>query len=205
MRKRHLSAVWLARPQRAVVPAAMIPWLTDRRSLTSRIVSRCQRFSVRVLSQALALPHPDECAQLGLRAGELAWVREVLLMADGVGVVYARSILPRPHIRGGWRMFRGVGGRSLGAVLFDDPCIQRLPLVSTHLDTRDWRYHRALAAPGALAANRSCGRAGFGVSARSLEREAPPRLWARRSCFRRVGRDLMVTEVFLPAILELSA
>lgn len=213
MRTRHLPEVWLARPQRTVVPAAMTLWLTDRRSLTSRILARCRRFSVRVLSQALAVPHPDERAQLGLRAGELAWVREVLLVADGEVVVYARSILPRTHLRGCWRLFRGVGGRSLGAVLFDDPRIERRPLVSSRLDRRDWRYLRALKASGRQVGGAAGskvdgeergGEARYNAVDRLAGGCAPQRLWARRSCFRRCGHDLMVTEVFFPAILDLT-
>ena len=182
MRTRPHFETWLKRPPRATVPPRLRPWLTDPGSLTARIRSRCATFSVTVLAQCLAVPHPDEAALLGLRRGELAWLREVLLVADGVPVVFARSILPRRNVRGAWNLFHGIGARPLGAALFADPRIRRAPLVCARLDRRDARYHRALAAaPAGL----------------------PRSVWVRRSLFRLRGRALLVSETFLPTILEL--
>jgi chorismate--pyruvate lyase len=184
MRTRPHRETWLKRPPRATVPPQLRPWLIDPGSLTARIRRRCAIFAVSVLEQRLAAPHADEAALLGLRRGELAWRREVLLLADGVPVVFARSILPRRNVRGAWHLFRSIGTRPLGAALFADPCVERQPLSCARLDRRDARYRRVLAAaPAGL----------------------PPMLWARRSLFRLRGRALLVSEVFLPAILDLPA
>ena len=185
MRIRPHRETWLERPPRANVPPRLRPWLTDPGSLTERIRRRCDTFAVLMLRQRLAVPHADEAALLGLRRGELAWLREVLLVADGVPVVFARSILPRRNLRGAWRLFHGIGARPLGAALFADPRIRRAPLAYIRLDRRDARYHCAHAAlaPAAL----------------------PPILWARRSLFRLRGRALLISEVFLPTIVELPA
>ncbi|HRP98369.1 MAG TPA: chorismate lyase [Rhodocyclaceae bacterium] len=180
MAARRLPNRWRARPARATVPAALRAWLTDAGSLTARIRARCGAFSVRVLCQRLARVRPDEAALVGLRRYEVAWVREVLLVADGRPVVFARSVLPRRSVRGAWHLFHGIGSRPLGAALFADPRIVRGALACASLDRRDARYHRALAA------------AGSDVSPRVL--------WARRSLFRLHGRALLVTEVFLPPI-----
>ena len=120
---------------------------------------------------------------LGLDGTGCVWVREVLLLADEQPVVFARSLLPRDHASGTWRLFHGIGTRPLGAALFADPAIQRSPLCSTCLDRRDARYHVALHAAG--------------------DSSQPARLWARRSLFRKTNRVLMVSEVFLPAIANL--
>lgn len=184
MTSRRLLTRWHARPARATVPAALRPWLTDAASLTARIRARCGAFAVRVLRQRLDRVHRDEAALVGLRRGERAWVREVLLVADGRAVVFARSVLPRRNVRGAWNLFHGIGARPLGAALFADPRIARGPLACASLDRRDARYHRALAA---------------------ARGDFPPQvLWARRSLFRLHGRMLLVTEVFLPAIFDLT-
>lgn len=178
---------WLAHPPRPALPRALLPWLKDAGSLTKRIRARCARFEVHVLCQRLAGVRRDEALLLGLRAGERAWLREVLLVADDLAVVFARSLLPRRNVRGAWNLFHGIGARPLGAALFSDPAITRLPLACRRLDGREARYHRAAAAferhvPGA---------------------ELPRAIWARRSIFLLRGRALMVSEAFLPAILEL--
>ena len=178
---------WLAHPPRAALPPELLPWLKDAGSLTARIRARCTCFEVRVLCQRLAAVRRDEALLLGLRAGERAWLREVLLMADGRAVVFARSLLPRRNLRGAWNLFHGIGARPLGAALFSDPAIARLPLACRRLDAREARYHRAAAAFD-----------------RHAPGEALPRaIWARRSVFLLRGRALMVSEAFLPAILEL--
>ena len=82
---------WLTRPPRATVPATLRPWMVDPHSLTARIRARCSAFGAEVLEQRLACPQVDEAAALCLPVGERAWLREVLLHADGVPVVYARS------------------------------------------------------------------------------------------------------------------
>ncbi len=185
--KHSRGRLWRNPPPRAVVPARLRPWLTDAGSLTARIRARCTSFVVRVCLQRLDAVHRDEAAALGLRAGERAWVREVLLLADGRPVVFARSILPRTSVRGAWYLFHGIGARPLGQALFADPAIGRSPLACARLDGRDARYHRARSA-----------------LARYGEASAlPPALWARRSVFSLRGRGLMVSEVFLPAILDL--
>ena len=178
---------WLAHPPRASMPAALRPGLRDAGSLTARIRARCERFAVQVVCQKLARVHRDEALLLGLRPGERAWVREVLLVADGRPVVFARSLLPPRNVRGAWNLFHGIGSRPLGQALFSDPAISRLPLACRRLDGRDARYHRAQAALTRYA------------PAQSL----PRTLWARRSVFLLRGSALMVSEAFLPEILEL--
>lgn len=178
---------WLSRPPRATVAPALMPWLTDPSSLTARVKSRCNEFGVELLGQALGRALRDEAVLLGLRAGEHVWVREVLLIADGRPVVFARSLLPACNVRGAWNLFQGFGARPLGAALFSDPAITRAPLACTRLDARDARYHRAYSL---------------------LSTQAPPvspvrALWGRRSLFYRHGRALMVSEFFLPAIFDL--
>lgn len=156
-------------------------WLCDGGSLTARIRARCERFSVQVLRQRLQPPLVDERAPLGIAARENAWIREVLLVANGVPQVFAHSVLARAQARGPWRMFARMGNRPLGAALFADPRIAREPLRFRRLDARH-PLHRAA------------------VQAAGLEAAAVPYLWARRSVFRRNGRALLVCEVFLPDV-----
>lgn len=179
------DACWRSVAHSACLPAPhpLRAWLTDPHSLTARIRARCGRLTVTVLAQGRGRPHPDEARLLRLRAGELALLREVLLVADGRPVVYARSLLAPRSLRQGWQVFAGIGSRPLGAALFADPRIARGRLAAKRLDVRDRRYHRAAAVAG---------------------QAVPGALWARRSRFMRAGHGLLVCEVFLPAVLDLE-
>ena len=164
-------------------PRGMRGWLTDDSSLTARIRSRCGRFSLRVVSQGKGVVLPDEMAALGVHRHASLWQREVLLIADGAPVVFARSLVADTTIPADWHLLRGLGGRPLAAVLFDDPRVARSRLEAARLDARDSRWYHA---------------------ARATGNADLPALWARRSAFRRNGAPLLITEIFLPAIRSLA-
>jgi chorismate--pyruvate lyase len=173
---------WKSSPTRAAVPASIIPWLRDPGSLTARIAGRCRAFRVQVCGEYFALPCSDEAAVIQLADSRWAWTREVLLFADSRPVVFAHSVLAPRDLRGAWHMARGMGNRPLGAALFADHQIHRGLLTCIRLQPGHPLHERA-----SLAVKQSL-----------------PSLWARRSCFHRHGRPLLVTEVFLPDIFQLS-
>jgi len=102
-------------------------WLTHTFSLTARIKSRCSHFEVRVLFEG----QDDLChvERLLLRDQGPWRAREVLLLADGRPVVWARTVVPSRSLRGPWFFLRGLGSRPLGARLFADPLIERSQFV----------------------------------------------------------------------------
>jgi chorismate lyase len=173
---------WKTRPDMTGAPLFLHPWLADPASLTARIVARCDKFQVRVLRETRAPPFLDEHDLIALPLQRHAWMREVLLIADGVPVVFAHSILSPRDLTGAWHMARAIGSRPLGAALFADPGISRGPLHAARLTPAHPLHRHAAAAVGT-----------------SL-----PTLWGRRSRFCRSGRPLLVTEVFLPGVAGLA-
>ena len=125
----HLSSHWKRRPELAGAPSGLSAWLTEPDSLTARIVARCTHFRVRILSEHFSIPNADEYAWLGLRHGRRVWVRDVLLLADEIPVVFAHSVVAPLALRGAWHIARAIGNRPLGAALFADPLIDRKSVV----------------------------------------------------------------------------
>ena len=158
-------------------------WLQNRGSLTQLIQRRCcGEFSVKPVFQSLAAVCGDELAVMNLRRNELALVREVYLYCGETPVVFAHSVVARQDLRGAWRSLIGLGNKSLGTVLFTNPIVKRTPL----------RFKKLTAAHPLF--SRAC---------RKLQVK-PASLWARRSLFTLHGQSILVTEVFLPSILELA-
>jgi chorismate--pyruvate lyase len=178
----HPDRHWKPRPLHGQAPARLRPWLTDASSLTARIAARCDSLRVRVLRTGLAQPTEDERRLVGLARKHCAWAREVLLVADGVPVVFAHTVLAPRNLRGPWRMAAGMGGRPLGAALFAQPHIVRGPLHCERI-TAAHPLHRRVE--------------------KALGRKLPV-LWGRRSRFLHGGNPLLVTEVFLPEIAGLG-
>jgi chorismate--pyruvate lyase len=161
----------------------MVDWLTNRHSLTARLVARSEQFRVQRLHQRSALCLHDEFDAIGLARQVRVVEREVLLCCDGTAVVYAHTVVPVSATASQWPLFAGLGEKSLGTTLFSDPLVER----------GDMAY--ASLRPGHPLMRR--------IAALQMDAEAPLRLLARRSVFRRKGACLLVTEVFLPGIIAL--
>ena len=166
-------------------PLTMSPqirhWLQNNGSLTRHIQQHCENFRVEPVFQSLATACDDELAILKLRPGELVHVREVYLYCGKIPVVFAHSVVARKNLRGAWYGMSKLGNKSLGTVLFTNPVIKRTPLRFKKLNLAHPLFHRAC---------------------KNMQ-GAPDILWARRSLFTLHGQPILVTEVFLPEILEL--
>lgn len=152
-------------------------WLFDKRSLTARLINHCDgKFSVKVLSVCRGTPLPDEIKALNLTMRSRAIIRQVLLLCDGQPLVYARTIIPISSLRGPLRGVVLLGNKSLGAILFADKSMRRLPVEAALVS----RYQGHIPLP-----------------------VAEP-IWGRRSVFILKQRSVLVNEFFLPALFNLK-
>jgi chorismate--pyruvate lyase len=154
-----------------------LPWLRDSGSLTARIQAR-GRFSVCLLRQEKALPTRDEALMLGIKAGALAWVREVALRCDGEVVAFAHTVLPCCPRGPLTRWLARLGNRSLGSLLFAHVGFARGEISYRCLDVRHPLFQPAIKVIGGQ----------------------PEKLWARRSLFRFGQQSVLVTEVYSAAL-----
>lgn len=176
-RQAGLQYGWL--PHAFQAPRTLRGWLSDRGSLTRRLRSRYRDFCVVPVLRGVAAPFPDESGALGLARDASAYVRDVLLLGDGKARVFAHSVLPRAALRGGWNGIARLGTRPLGEALFRTPRVRRLAMTIRRVDARHPLYR----------------------AARRHAEVAERALWARRSVFCLDGHPLLVSEVFLPALL----
>ncbi|MBI3772390.1 MAG: chorismate lyase [Gammaproteobacteria bacterium] len=163
--------------RRETMPPEIAPWLFDAGSLTKRLKRACPgQFKVRVLDQRWTRPLRSERAALGLGDRQVAWVRQVHLLCGERTVVYARTVLPRPVLRGRHRRLACLGGRPLGEQLFRDRSMRRGRIEVAKIDANELLYH--VAVPEKLA--------------------KATQLWGRRTVFRLRGLPLLVSEIFVP-------
>lgn len=164
----------------------MADWLSNRASLTARLIAHSQQFQVQRLYQGRAMCLQDEFAEIGLTKPQQTIGREVLLRCDDVAVVYAHTIVPLSANAQEWPLFASLGNRSLGTTLFNDPLVQRGAL----------QYARLAWTHPLMRRIQHCDLIQQDVN-------TSPYLLARRSVFTRHGAKLLVTEVFLPTIQDL--
>ncbi len=172
---------WL--PALTAVSPQLRQWLQDRGSLTRRLQECCSQFHVEPIFQELARLYGDEWMRLNQHQHELAMIREVYLYCCDKPVVFAHSVVSRQSLMGVWRTLSGLGNRSLGSMLFTNPKVERTPLEFKKVNGGHFLYDRAVL----------------------RLTDKPEHLWARRSLFTLQGESILVTEVFLPDILDLAA
>jgi chorismate--pyruvate lyase len=177
---RHVGAVRASEPLR--------DWLTTPGSLTARLVAHSRAFRVQRLHQRTAICLPDEAGAICLPRPERVWEREVLLRCDGEPVVFAHTVVPTSSTARDWPLFSALGERSLGTTLFHDPLVRRGPLEFARIRAGHPLMRRTLAALGGMPPALVPGGAHF---------------YARRCVYRRHQGLLLVTEVFLPTVLDL--
>jgi chorismate--pyruvate lyase len=175
-------------------------WLTDRVSLTVKLISRSNRFRVQRLVQQRAVCLADEYAMVGLSRRRCVQEREVLLCCDGKPVVFAHTVVPLSANASDWPFFSSLGERSLGTTLFGDPLVKRGALQFARLPVRHPLLERAHIAVESAVSSTVEGAVNSATDGAISGQGWESPLFARRCLFRRNKGALLVTEVFLPAI-----
>lgn len=158
-------------------PRCLNTWLWDSNSLTAKLLALSKgHFSVKVLRQIHDRAELHECQALGIKPHQICLIREVVLLGKGESWVFARSILPLASLTGRLRHLRHQGNRPLGAFLFSQPDLVRSPIATAALEPKQAYL------PNHLQGN--------------------DRLWGRRSVFFVDQKPLLVSEVFLSALVN---
>ena len=168
----------------SVLSAVLKNWLLDEGSLTARLKSHCDDFSVSVIGEQQQLCSAVEACNL-IQVGEPILVREVLLYCNNIPQVFARSLLPLASLTGKEKVLANLGEQSLGQVLFNNPTLQR-----QRLEVSEFTQGSSVVR---LAKNIFDNIATLPAAETQYES-----LWGRRSIFMLENKPLLVAEVFLP-------
>lgn len=155
-------------------------WLTEPGSLTAKLIARSASFRVQRVYQQHDFCWADDYAAIGLNKIEKVHAREVVLRCDEVPTVYAHTVLPLNSNASQWPLFKTLGEKSLGSILFNDRQVRRGALQFARLQSNHPAMQRA----------------------RKIVNFDEP-LLARRSLFYRRGGVMLVTELFLPNVFKL--
>jgi chorismate--pyruvate lyase len=179
------QARWLSHVGGVQASPPMRDWLTTPGSLTARLIAHSKAFRVQRLHQNGAICLPDEAKAIGMHRPGRVLEREVLLRCNDEPVVFAHTVVTASSTATDWPLFSALGERSLGTTLFYDPLVQRGQLEFARIRQGHPLLQRANAALGGILREKV--------------------YHARRCVYRRHQGLLLVTEVFLPAVLNLAA
>lgn len=180
--KAHYSEpVWRDVNQQQVIGKEYQDWLLDSGSLTAKLIKKSKgEFRVSVLKQSICAITLSEKQILGIPNRQWAMIREVVLYGNNTPWVYARTAVPLSTLQGPLRRLYYLGNKPLGEQLFTDPSMQRgnmqvAQFLPSQIPLYIYQKQRAGNNEGAT--------------------------WGRRSVFRLSSQPLLVSEVFLPALI----
>ena len=163
------------------LPEEVHSWVFEQGSLTRRLRKTYgSSFAVEILFHRWKPAFLSECDLLKLPHQQFNLVREVLLHADGMPLILARTILPQQTIRIAKRNLSHLGTRPLGEVIFSYPKLERQELNTCCVENSLWT--KALSEKVAI---------------------KETQIWGRRTVYAIHKQKLLVSEFFMPAALAL--
>jgi len=155
-------------------------FLFQNGSLSHFIQQRCKgSFHIELINESWSYPMADEGHLLSSCNRKITFIRESWLKCDKQRIVYARTIIPRSTLKGESQKLMRLGTKPLGNVLFNDNTTYRTIMRYAKIPPQ-CELHKQASKESAIASH----------------------LWGRQSLFYVNNKPLLVTEVFLPTILE---
>ncbi len=166
---------------RHTLPESVQSWVYEPGSLTQRLRDYYgDAVGVKILLQRWNTPFLSERKLLNLPENKYSLIREVLLHADGKPLILARTIIPASTIKVAKSNLAHLGNRPLGEVIFSYPKLERIEMDVTLINPPTWTQ-------SAIA-----------------EGHIDQPIWGRRTVYAIAHRQMLVSEFFLPGVLEVG-
>jgi chorismate--pyruvate lyase len=164
---------------RHTLPENVQSWTYEPGSLTQRLRDYYgDAVGVKVLFQQWNTPFLSERRLLRLHENKYSLIREVLLHADGKPLILARTVIPAKTIKVAKSNLAHLGSRPLGEVIFSQPKLERVEMNVTLIGLPTWTQP-------AIA-----------------EGHIDQPIAGRRTVYAIAHRQMLVSEFFLPGVLE---
>lgn len=164
---------------RHALPENVQSWVYEPGSLTQRLRDYYgDAIAVKILLQQWNTPFLTERKLLKLPENKYSLIREVLLHADGKPLILARTIIPASTIKVAKSNLAHLGSRPLGEVIFSYPKLERIEMDVALINPPTWTQP-------AIA-----------------EGHIDQPIWGRRTVYAIAQRQMLVSEFFLPGVLE---
>lgn len=160
------------------LPENVQSWAYEPGSLTKRLRDYYGTVKVNILLHQWRKPYLSERKQLGLTEQRYALTREVMLSSGDTPLLLARTIIPQETIKVAHRNLAHLGTRPLGEVIFSYPDLERIAMDLVLIAPSHWSNQALKLA------------------------NIQDLTWGRRTVYAIQQRPMLVSEFFLPEILE---
>lgn len=161
------------------LPLTVQSWAYESGSLTQRLRDRYgNAVAVKVLVQRWCTPFLSERRLMSLQEQRFHLVREVLLHANDIPLILARTIIPETTIKAVNNKLAHLGNRPLGEIIFSYPKLERVAMDISLIKPQTW------------------------TDSALIEADIKQEIWGRRTVYGIAHHQMLVSEFFLPSILE---
>lgn len=161
------------------LPEAVQSWAYEAGSLTQRLRDYYgNTIAVTIVFHQWHTPFLSERRQLQLPLYRYGLIREVMLHQNGKPLLLARTIIPEETIKVAHRNLSHLGTRPLGEVIFSYPDLERISMDLALIEPVTWAEQ-----------------------AQKIANINQP-IWGRRTVYAIQKRPMLVSEFFLPEVLE---
>jgi len=122
------------------LPPYLIPWVRSQFSLTDQLCAISGDASLEILQEGWRLTSWWDQQVLNLDH-QVIFQREIIMKSHHIPCWYARTIIPELTYRSGESLFKRLKTESLGAIIFNEPSIQRVQLIDYPLGHDSIEYH----------------------------------------------------------------
>ncbi len=181
---------------RHTLPESVQSWTYEPGSLTQRLRDYYgDAIRVKILLQQWNTPFLSERRLLKLHENKYSLIREVLLHADGKPLILARTIIPAKTIKAAKSNLSHLGSRPLGEVIFSYPKLERIEMDVTLIEppTTAWMQE----------VEQRMEQLPTWTQAAIAEGNIDQPIWGRRTVYAIAQRQMLVSEFFLPEVLEI--
>lgn len=163
------------------LPEMVQSWTYETSSLTQRLRDYYgNNIAVGILFHQWRTPYLSESRQLQLPLHRYGLIREVMLHINGKPLILARTVIPDETIKVAHRNLAHLGTRPLGEVIFSYPDLERITMDLTVVPPESWRT---------------------GMQNKASINQP---IWGRRTVYAIHKKPMLVSEFFLPEILNPS-
>jgi chorismate lyase len=167
------------RGSRQQLPDSVQSWAYEGGSLTQRLRDYYgSSVAVAILYHKWGAPYLTERRQLESPLQRFCLIREVMLHTNSKPLLLARTIIPEATIKVAHRNLAHLGTRPLGEVIFSYPDLERISMDLTRISPSNWTAQ----------------------TQQKANIEQPT--WGRRTIYAINNRPMLVSEFFLPEILD---
>lgn len=105
--------------------ASVLDWLLEEDSMTRRFEQHCHKVTVEPFREGFVDAEAVAQEAAFLPADARFWLREVVLLGDGVPWLIGRTVVPESTLQGPEQMLQQLGTRPLGRYLFASSTLSR--------------------------------------------------------------------------------